>query len=92
MPLDKPSGDCVIGVISDTHGLLRSEAVAQLQGCQLIVHAGDIGNPKILEELRRSTPLVAVRGNCDAGPWVAALRETEVVDIAGVSLFVCCMI
>lgn len=68
-----------IGLISDTHGLLRPEAVAFLRGCDHIVHAGDIGDERILAELSRLAPVVAVRGNNDHGAWAEALAETEVV-------------
>jgi len=77
-----------IGVISDTHGLLRPEALRALAGADLIVHAGDIGGPEVLEALRTLAPLVAVRGNNDRGPWASALPETEVVEAGGRSLYV----
>ena len=60
-----PRNSYRLGLISDTHGLLRREAVEALRGSELIVHAGDVGNPKILEELRKLAPVVAVRGNVD---------------------------
>lgn len=66
-----------IGLISETHGLPCSEARVFLAGSDLIVHAGDIGNPRILEELRALAPLTAVRGNNDHGTWAACLREFE---------------
>src|SRR5207302_10711475 len=69
----------LIGLISDTHGLLRPESVRALEGSDLIIHAGDVGDPRILEELRRLAPVVAVRGNVDAGAWSADLPETAVV-------------
>jgi putative phosphoesterase len=69
-----------IGLISDTHGLLREEAVGALAGASLIVHAGDVGKAEVLEELRRIAPVVAVRGNVDRGVWAAALPETAVVE------------
>jgi putative phosphoesterase len=77
-----------IGVISDTHGLLRPEAVRALRGSALIVHAGDVGAAEVLEALRAVAPVVAVRGNNDRGPWARALRETEAIDVAGVRLLV----
>jgi len=77
-----------IGVISDTHGLLRPEALRALAGADLIVHAGDIGSPQVLDALRAVAPVVAVRGNNDRGPWAAALADTEVVEAAGRSLYV----
>jgi putative phosphoesterase len=70
-----------IGVISDTHGLLRPEAAAALRGCDLIVHAGDVGDPAILEELGAIAPMVAVRGNIDKGGWATKLPEREVVEL-----------
>lgn len=70
-----------IGVISDTHGLLRPEAVAALEGSALIVHAGDVGDARILEELGRIAPVHAVRGNTDHGALRAALPRTAVVDL-----------
>jgi hypothetical protein len=66
-----------IGVISDTHGLLRPEAVNALRGSQLIIHAGDVGNPQILDALRGLAPVAAVRGNVDGGGWAGALPMTE---------------
>jgi len=77
-----------IGVISDTHGLLRPEALRALRGCALIVHGGDVGTPEVLEGLRAIAPVVAVRGNNDRGAWARALRETETVEIGGARLFV----
>ena len=77
-----------IGVISDTHGLVRPEALRALAGADLIVHAGDIGSPQVLDALRAVAPVVAVRGNNDRGPWAAALADTEVVEAAGRSLYV----
>ena len=77
-----------IGVISDTHGLVRPEALRALAGAELIVHAGDVGGPEVLDALRAVAPVVAVRGNNDRGPWAAALAETEVVETAGRSLYV----
>jgi putative phosphoesterase len=69
-----------IGLISDTHGLLRPEALDALQGSELILHAGDVGKPEILDALRAIAPLVAIRGNVDAGSWASALPATEVVE------------
>lgn len=77
-----------IGVISDTHGLLRPEAVRALRGSELIVHAGDVGTPEVLEGLRAIAPVVAVRGNNDRGAWARALRETETVEIGGARVFI----
>src|SRR5947199_10770 len=77
-----------IGVISDTHGLVRPEALRALAGADLIVHAGDVGTPEVLEALRAVAPVVAVRGNNDRGRWARALAETEVVERSGRSLYV----
>ena len=78
----------LIGVISDTHGLLRPEAVKALQGVELIIHAGDIGNPKVLANLSRLAPVHAVRGNTDRAGWAADLPLTLVVEVGGVLLYV----
>jgi putative phosphoesterase len=78
----------VIGLISDTHGLLRPEVIRTFEGVELIVHAGDMGKPEVLESLRRVAPVVAVRGNVDRGLWARGLREAEVVEIGEVSLCV----
>jgi hypothetical protein len=78
----------VVGVISDTHGLLRAEAVEALRGSQLIIHAGDVGAPEILEELARTAPVHAVRGNVDKGAWAKALPPTEVVEADGTHIYV----
>ncbi len=77
-----------IGVISDTHGLLRDEAASRLQGCDRIIHAGDVGHPSILEELRRIAPLIAVRGNVDTGAWAAELPHLEYVQIEDMTICV----
>jgi putative phosphoesterase len=75
-----------LGLISDTHGLLRPEALAALQGSGRIVHAGDIGNAGILEQLARIAPVTAVRGNNDHGPWAEALPETAWLQLEGVAV------
>ena len=70
-----------VGVISDTHGLVRPEALEALAGSELIIHAGDVGGPEVLEELGRLAPVVAVRGNNDRGAWAEALAEYEAVEV-----------
>ena len=82
------SGDLLIGVISDTHGLLRPEALKALRGVHHILHAGDIGNPEILEELGAIAPVTAVRGNMDWGAWTTGLAGTEAVEVGGASIYV----
>src|SRR2546427_12439884 len=76
-----------IGVISDTHGLVRPEALRALAGSDLIVHAGDVGAPEGLAALRAVAPVVAVRGNNDRGAWAAAPAETEGVERGGRSVY-----
>ena len=77
-----------VGVISDTHGLLRPEVVSAFEGVSLIIHAGDVGRPAVLEALGNIAPVVAVRGNTDRDAWAFRLPFTEVVEVAGVSLYV----
>lgn len=77
-----------IGLISDTHGLLRKEAVEALRGSELIIHAGDVGKEEILEELRKIAPVIAVRGNVDKGPWAEMLPETAVAEAGAVMIYV----
>ncbi len=78
----------LIGVISDTHGLVRPEALEALRGADLIVHAGDAGNPQVLAALGEIAPVVAVRGNVDRGEWVQSLRKSEVVEVGEILLYV----
>lgn len=77
-----------IGLISDTHGLLRPEASAFLRGSDFIVHAGDICEPKILDELNMLAPLTAVRGNNDRGPWAEELPVAEHLQVGDVAIYV----
>lgn len=72
-----------LGIISDTHGLLREEAKVALQGCDLILHAGDIGTHAVLEQLQQMAPTVAVRGNIDHGRWAEALPDQEQLMVNG---------
>src|SRR5258708_16751787 len=78
----------ITGVIRDTHGLLRPEALKALRGSRHIIHAGDVGAPEILEELSTIAPLTAARGNVDKGPWALKLGETEVLEVGGASIYV----
>jgi uncharacterized protein len=78
----------LIGVISDTHGLLRPEALVVLQGSDRIIHAGDIGDPEILDRLSEITPVTAVRGNVDRESWAKKIPETNVLECDGVSIYV----
>lgn len=77
-----------IGVISDTHGLLRPGAQRALHGVQLIIHAGDVGAPEILTQLKLIAPVFAVRGNVDTQPWAEELPPTTVVEISGFHFYV----
>lgn len=77
-----------VGLISDTHGLLRPEATAFLRGSDFIVHAGDIVDPTILDALAVMAPVTAVRGNNDKGAWATKLPETEVLEVGGVMIYV----
>jgi putative phosphoesterase len=77
-----------IGIISDTHGLLRPEAIKQLAGADHIIHAGDIGAPEVIEGLRRIAPTTAIRGNIDVGEWAKDYPDSELVVLGGRSLYV----
>ena len=77
-----------IGLISDTHGLVRPQALEALRGSELILHAGDVGKPEILTALRELAPLIAVRGNVDTSEWARALPETAVAEAGKVLLYV----
>lgn len=77
-----------IGIISDTHGLLRPEAERGQAGVDHIIHAGDIGRPEIVDALRRIAPVTAIRGNVDSGEWAREYPDTKVVLLAGKSIYV----
>lgn len=77
-----------IGIISDTHGLLRPEAERRLTGVDHIIHAGDIGRPEIIDVLRKLAPVTAIRGNIDSGDWAREFADTALVRLAGRSIFV----
>src|SRR5215510_5859272 len=76
-----------VGVISDTHGLLRPEAVHALRGSDLILHSGDVGDPEIIGKLRDIAPVFPVRGNVDTGSWAMKLPATEIVEVGGLLFF-----
>ena len=84
--MSTPAG--VVGVISDTHGLLREAALEALSGSGLIIHAGDIGKPGILERLQTIAPVVAVKGNVDKGGWASRLPKTAVAERASSLIYV----
>jgi uncharacterized protein len=77
----------IVGVISDTHGLLRPQAIAVLKGVDRILHAGDVGGPEILDALARIAPVTAVRGNVDIELWASTLPESEVVELGGIAVY-----
>jgi putative phosphoesterase len=79
---------CRIGIISDTHGLLRSEAIVALHGSDLIIHAGDIGAESVLDTLRQIAPVFAVRGNNDHGDWAEKIPTSGYVKAGGLSIYV----
>jgi putative phosphoesterase len=83
-----PAKRITIGLISDTHGLLRPEALDALRGSEQLIHAGDVGDPSILAELARIAPVTAIRGNIDTAPWARNLPETTVLELAGASIYV----
>lgn len=76
-----------VGLISDTHGLLRPEALAFLEGSDHIVHGGDICDARVLEALSAIAPVTAVRGNNDHGAWASRLRETELLQVGEISIY-----
>jgi uncharacterized protein len=83
-----PRHEILVGVISDTHGLLRPEAIGALRGSDMIIHAGDIGKSEIIDELRGVAPTFVVRGNIDKGKWAAGLPITMLVDVGELKFFV----
>jgi putative phosphoesterase len=86
--LTSAGGRRVIGLISDTHGLLRPEAISALAGADLIIHAGDIGKPMVLTELKRIAPVAAIKGNVDTGDWAARLPDYRTVRVGRHRLYV----
>jgi putative phosphoesterase len=84
----KPQSHLKIGLISDTHGVLRPQAIRALDGAQRIIHAGDIGGPEILEQLGAIAPVDAVRGNNDKGAWAGDIPLYQALELEGVSIYV----
>jgi uncharacterized protein len=80
--------EVLVGIISDTHGLVRLEAVRALKGSELLIHAGDIGNPQVIEQLHEIAPTFVVRGNNDRGAWAAGLPVTQVVEVGELLFYV----
>lgn len=78
----------LLGIISDTHGLLRPEALSALQGSHALIHAGDVGDPAILSQLKSIAPLTAIRGNVDTEPWAASLPSTQIVRLENIAIYV----
>jgi putative phosphoesterase len=78
----------IVGVISDTHGLLRPEALELLRGSEHIIHAGDIGSPEIIPALEKIAPVTAIRGNVDKLAWTRRFPETEVVELSGLHIYI----
>jgi uncharacterized protein len=91
MFIDRPAvaeNVTVIGIISDTHGLLRPEALTPFMGAERIVHAGDIGSPNVIEKLETVAPVLAIRGNNDRAPWADSLPDTLLFEVRGHTIHV----
>jgi uncharacterized protein len=88
MQIKTTAPDHLVGLISDTHGLIRPEALTVLRGSDLIVHCGDIGDPAVLEALRTIAPVHAIRGNVDRGEWARDLPTNEVVEVGSHTIYV----
>jgi putative phosphoesterase len=82
-----PAGPLTVGIISDTHGVLRPEALKALAGTQVILHAGDIGGQEVFSRLERIAPVIAVRGNMDGGDWCRDLPRTEAMELNGIGTY-----
>jgi len=87
-PRDRILSSRFIGIISDTHGLLRPEALAALRGSGYIIHAGDIGDSAILKQLAEIAPVTAIRGNVDREAWARKIPSTNVLEVGGISIYV----
>jgi len=86
--MSKRKDNFIVGIISDTHGLLRPEAVKVMQGADMIIHAGDIGKKIVLDNLRAIAPVIAVRGNMDSAGWAYILHKTEIVELHKIKIYV----
>jgi uncharacterized protein len=86
--VERAGGETVVGLIADTHGLLRPEVLETFAGVDLIVHAGDVGREGILEALERLAPVRAVRGNVDRGVWADRLPPNQLIEVGEISLYV----
>jgi uncharacterized protein len=82
------ASEIIVGVVSDTHGLLRPQAIDALRGSAMIIHAGDVGNAEVIDRLGGIAPTFVVRGNIDKGSWAARLPATELVAIGELHFFV----
>lgn len=87
-PVSRRPAPVTVGIISDTHGLMRPQAIDALRHSDLIIHAGDVGAPEVLDALRAIAPVTAIRGNNDRGAWARALPDTNAVAVGGVRLYV----
>lgn len=87
MSVKQATADRLVGLISDTHGLVRPQAIEALRGVEMILHAGDIGNQRVLEELNALAPVVVVRGNNDRGAWAEPLPLWQAVEVGSVSIY-----
>ena len=77
-----------VGVISDTHGLLRPQAIEALSGSDFIIHAGDIGSIEVIDQLTKIAPVTAIRGNVDKAPWADSIADEEVLEIDGLNIYI----
>jgi len=87
MPARVQTRPLLIGLIADTHGLIRPQALDALRGADLIIHAGDIGNAEVLDALRLIAPLYAIKGNNDRGPWAKQLADTMIITVGELKLY-----
>jgi uncharacterized protein len=83
-----PNDEMIIGVISDTHGLIRHQALEALSGSELIIHAGDVGKLEVLDALRSIAPIAAIRGNVDRGQWTNELPPSQIVEAGQIRIYV----